>query len=262
MLEKSRVYLIPDREKIAESEAVRKEYGASYEYNDFFVPAVLEDREKQEEIIEAYAKVRTDFSTDTIHGAFLDVTLHSMDPLIREVSERRVRQSMEVADRMGARGVVFHTNRLHGFREVSYLNNWKRTNRDFFLNLAEKFPEREILIENMFDESPDVLFSLAEEIKGASNIGICLDYAHAAAFGERPSEWIRQLAPYIRHMHLNDNDLKEDLHLPVGEGCIDWAEFEKVRREQRLEATALIEVKGAEKQRASLLYMKQNGIYL
>lgn len=261
MLVKNGIYLIPDRDILFESETLRKEYNASYEYNDFYTAQVLDNPVLQEEIINTYAKVKTDFSKDTIHGAFLDVTLHSTDPLIREVSERRVYQTMELAKRMGVRGVVFHTNRIFGLREASYLANWKKTNELFFGKLAERYPEQEILIENMFDEAPDVLAGFAESLRDIPNIGICLDYAHAAAFGKQPGEWLRLLAPYIHHMHLNDNDLKEDLHLPVGSGEIAWTEFEQIRRECDVKASALIEVKGVQKQRASLEYMKENGIY-
>lgn len=258
---KKGIYLIPDRGALSESEELRKEYNASYEYNDFYMAQVLDDPALQEKVISEYAKVKPDFSADTIHGAFLDVTLHSTDPLIREVSEKRVGQTMEIAKRMGVRGVVFHTNRIFGFREPSYLANWKKTNERFFTELAEKYPAQEIWIENMFDEAPDVLAGLAESLKEIPNVGVCLDYAHAAAFGKQPGEWFRMLAPYIKHMHLNDNDLVEDLHLPVGAGKIDWTEFEQIRKECNVAASALIEVKGAKNQRASLTYMKQNGIY-
>ncbi len=254
------LYLIPDKEHMAESSALRKEQGASYEYNDFYLPGILSDKKEQLRIIEEYAKWRNDFSTDTIHGAFLDVTLHSMDTLIREASEQRVRQSMEVAKEMGARGVVFHTNRIYRFREKKYLANWKRANEAFFKKLAEEFPKQEILLENMFDEAADVLAELAESMREVPNFGICLDYAHAAVFSDTPEEWLRQLAPFIRHMHINDNDRKEDLHLPVGQGVIDWKEFEAVRKACDIKASVLLEVSGSRKQQQSLQYMKEHEI--
>ena len=114
------IYLIPDRENMEESLELAKTYHANYEYNDFFLPFILDDKEKQREIIDFYAKVRSDFSKDTMHGAFLDVTIHSNDKRIREVSELRIRQSLDIAKEMGLRGAVFHTNRIAGFRESNY----------------------------------------------------------------------------------------------------------------------------------------------
>ncbi len=74
-------------------------------------------------------------------------------------------------------------------------------------------------------------------------------------------EWVKTLAPYIRHMHINDNDLENDLHLPVGEGRLDWQEFDRLVRKYRIEAPVLVEVNGYEAQRKSLEYMRCSGIY-
>lgn len=257
----SRIYLIPDIQDMERIRQLADQYDCAFEYNDFFAPDVLDDRRKQEEIIESYARYRSDFSQDTIHGAFLDVTIHSSDPLIREASILRVRQSMEIAKRMGVKGVVLHTGRLAGFRVEYYLKQWKETNARFFRELAEEFPEQQIYMENMFDEAPDVLAELAEEMKETVNFGVCLDYAHAALTNCSGQEWVETLAPYIRHMHINDNDLENDLHLPVGTGRIDWQNFDRIMRENSVSSTVLIEVKGYEAQKNSLEYMRHLGIY-
>lgn len=74
-------------------------------------------------------------------------------------------------------------------------------------------------------------------------------------------EWIETLSPYIRHIHINDNDLQNDLHLAVGRGTLDWQEFDSLIREYQVEAPVLVEVNGYEAQRESLQYMKKHGIY-
>ena len=71
------VYIIPEWQQTERSVEIVKEYDGAFEFNDFWIPEVLDDRQRQEEIIEHYAKYRTDFSQDTMHGAFLDVTVHS-----------------------------------------------------------------------------------------------------------------------------------------------------------------------------------------
>ena len=257
----SGAYIIPDRANIETSLQLAEEYGCAFEYNDFFAPAVLDDPKKQEEIIDFYAKYRSDFSKDTMHGAFFDVTVHSTDPLIRDASALRLRQSMEIAKRMGLKGVVFHTGKLAGFNVASYLKLWHEENLRFFSELAEEYHMQQIYMENMFDEAPEVLAKLAEAMKGIPNFGICLDYAHAALTEYPLPGWVKTLAPYIRHMHINDNDLKDDLHQPVGEGKIDWKTFDVLMREYRIEATVLVEANGCEKQKKSLEYMKQHEIY-
>lgn len=256
-----KLYVIPDRHHLEESLSLRKEYQVQWEYNDFFMPDVLDDAGLQRKIIDTYAKVLDTFSQDTMHGAFLDVTLHSQDALIRQVSEKRVFQSMNIAKEMGLRGVVFHTNRILNFREEHYLQNWQEANKAFFTKAAERYPDIDIYLENMFDESYDMLAGLAESMKSVPNFAVCFDYAHALLFGRNPEEWFRRLSPYIRHMHINDNDGRNDLHLAIGDGQTDWQAFNEVACALQIETSALIEVKGPEKQRRSLEYMKTNHIW-
>lgn len=255
------LYLIPDKTNPEESIRLIEEYQAAYEYNDFFMPDILDDKKKQLEIIEQYAKVRTDFSKDTMHGAFFDVTVHSSDRKIREVSELRVIQSMEIAKEMGLRGVVFHTNRLYRFREENYLKNWVVTNKRFFSRICEEYPNQQIFIENMFDEAPDVLGRLAEEMCTYNNFGVCLDYAHAVISDTSTEIWMKELAPFIKHMHINDNDLKNDLHSAIGEAQIDWKNFQEELKKYQINASVLVEVSGIEKQKKSLDFMKMHHIY-
>lgn len=257
------------------------EYGCAFEYNDFYMPRVMDDSAEREQIIADYGiyrkacagdgsagedgsgKICSDrrFFADTMHGAFLDVTIHSDDPLIRDASMLRVRQSMETAKSMGLKGVVFHTGRLSGFRAADYLRNWRDRNEAFFRELAGKYPAQQIYMENMFDEAPDILAGLAEKMRDVENFGVCLDYAHAMISRCPGREWIESLAPYIRHMHINDNDLQNDLHLAVGAGKLDWQEFDHLVRQYQVDAPALIEVSGYEAHKESLQYMKRHGIY-
>lgn len=263
----SKLYLVPDRKDMERMCALAAEYGCSFEYNDFYMADMMDNFQRQDEAIADYAKYRggiarrNPFSTDTMHGAFLDVTIHSDDPRIRDVSVLRVRQSMEIAKKMGLKGVVFHTGRLAGFRAPGYLRNWRDRNASFFTEVANQYPEQQIYMENMFDEAPDILAGLAEKMKDVENFGICLDYAHAMISGCSGQEWIETLAPYIRHIHINDNDLKNDLHLAVGAGRTDWTEFDQLVRKYQVKAPVLVEVSGYEAQKESLLYMKRHGIY-
>lgn len=255
------IEIIPDLDNLNRHIALAKEFDATFEYNDFYIPSVLEDDKLTDHIIERYARVRTNFSNDTIHGAFLDVTIHSDDPLVREVSVLRVRQSMRIARRMGVRGVVFHTGRMAGFRQEYYDTIWLERNRQFFIELAEEYSEVEIYMENMFDEKPDILARLAEQMKHVRNFGVCFDYAHAAITNEPLCVWVKTLAPYIRHMHINDNNLKSDLHGIIGEGSIDWAECDKLLRQNHIEGSVLIEMRNVDAQRRSITFLRDHGYY-
>lgn len=256
-------YIIPDAGSIEESMQIAREYQAYFEYNDFFLPDLLDDEVKVKERIDLYKRLDRDRSKDTLHGAFLDVTIHSEDRRIREISELRVRQCMDIATELGIRGVVFHTNAVPNFRVSSYIQHWTDSNERFWKQILGEYPDLEIFIENMFDETPDLLAGLAERMKEEPRFGVCLDYAHAFAFGnaDEITDWVTKLLPYTHHMHINDNDLREDLHQTVGEGSIDWSQYDHFMRELRMKGSVLIEVRGAAKQRASLEFMRQRKLY-
>lgn len=255
------VYIIPKRDRIEESLRLSREYNAYFEYNDFFIPAILDDEEKKKELIEFYKSLPRDRSRDTLHGAFLDVTLHSSDARIREVSEFRVRQCMEIARELGIRGVIFHTNMIANFKEKFYMKNWVNTNAAFYKKMLEEYPGIYIFVENMFDYDPDMLAELAQELKDEAYFGVCLDYAHASISKVPAKDWLEVLKPYIKHMHINDNDLNNDQHRAVGEGDIDYKEYTMLMLENEMETSVLVEVNQIEDQIVSLEYMKNEGIY-
>lgn len=256
-----KLYLIPDPAQPEASLSLAAEYDACFEYNDFYAPALLEDPEKLRARIAFWRGFGREKRRDTMHGVFLDITVHSDDPQIRRVSEQRVRQSMEIAGEMELRGVVFHTNLIPNFKSAFYLNGWVERNVEFFSRLCAEYPEIEVYMENMFDTEPDMLRAIALRMEAVKNFGICYDRAHAQVFGGGPARWLEALAPYILHMHINDNDGLTDRHDSVGSGVIDWRAFDEALRTRGVEASVLVETADLAKQRASLEYMKAHRIY-
>lgn len=255
------LYMIPDKNRIEESLKLAQDYRAAFEYNDFFNPNVLDDKSRVEELVSFYLGLSRDRSQDTMHGAFLDITIHSEDPLIRQISEHRIRQSMDIARDMELRGVVFHTGRLYGFRDEKYLANWLKRNEEFFRGILQEYPKQQIYIENMFDEAPDVLSRLAQKLQDEERFGICLDYAHAALTDIAGEKWVEALAPYIRHMHINDNDRANDLHQEIGQGQLDWRAYDHAMRCCGVKTSVLVEMRDLERQRRSMEYMQKHGLY-
>ena len=256
-----KLYLIPDPARAEDSLALAGEYDAGFEYNDFYVPSLLDQPEALRARMAFWRGFGRPARRDTMHGVFYDVTIHSDDEQIRRVSERRVLQSVEIAQEMELRGVVFHTNLIPNFKSVFYLNNWLDKNAAFFTKLCADNPEVEIWMENMFDTEPERIAALASRMAGVKNFGVCYDRAHAQVFGGGPEGWLEALAPYVRHMHINDNDGLTDRHDPVGTGVIDWRAFDRALRARGVEASVLVETTDLEKQRASLEYMQANRIY-
>ena len=255
------IHLIPDPARLEQSVQLAQEFGACFEYNDFYDPALLEDERRLRERMDLYLALDRDRSLDTLHGAFFDVTVHSDDPRIRQASELRVRQSMDAARALGVRGVVFHTGLIPNFKNPYYLQNWANHNERFWTAICGEYTGIQVFIENMFDTDPACMAELARRMEAVSNFGLCLDYAHAQVFGGDPQSWVEQLGPYVRHMHVNDNDGTDDQHAAVGSGAIDWMRFTQLLANHGLRPSVLVEVKDLDSQRRSLEFMREAGVY-
>lgn len=255
--------IIPDFEKIDIYEELTADYALGYEYNDFYVPQLLDNTGALRDRIDMYKQLKRPEGRDTLHGAFYDVVPFSWDSGIRKHSLYRMQQSVEIAEELGCRAVVFHTGIVPAFcHNGKYYRNWLETTGNTVRMLIEQSSQVEIYIENMFDDSPLYLAQLAETLKDVSRFGVCLDIAHMMLVTRKPEEWFRILSSYIRHFHLNDNHLKTDEHLALGQGDICWEHiFELMRRYQLEEASKLIEVNGINKVRSSLEYLKKSGIF-
>lgn len=256
----SQYLIIPNKDNIEQSLALSKEYGLGFEFNDFFWPKVLGDDAKKEEIA-AFYDTKEMPSILTSHGAFFDVLVFSEDPLIAETSELRVRQSMDIAKRVKAGAVIFHTNYEPLLTQDYYRNSWRDRTAKFFRKICEEYPTIQVYMENMFDTDPYELKSIAELMREVPNFGVCLDYAHATIFGKNIDYWVKDLAPYIRHVHINDNDGVTDLHLAVGDGMTDWEKFLEHKKLYFPNATILVETTPIDRQIKSLEYMKEHGFF-
>lgn len=256
----SRFMIIPRIDKLDESLALAREYGFGFEFNDFYSPKVLDDTELTESIIEKYkAAGLPDYCTS--HGDFFDVLVFSEDKYIREISRKRIIQSLETALKIGARSVVFHTNHNPYFIADVYVNSWHRYNEEFWNEILPMYPQLNIYLENMCDSSPKMLADLAKSLCHHKNFGVCFDYAHASVFGRCDiGQWVTELAPYVKHLHINDNDLESDLHLAVGDGKIDWQRFKEYYFKYFSDKTVLIETSYPETQRRSAEYLKKLGV--
>jgi len=77
-----------------------------------------------------------------------------------------------------------------------------------------------VLLENFEDEDPELMAQILQGID-SPKIRCCFDIGHAHAYSSVPLErWIIVLGKFIKHVHINDNDGKRDLHLPLGEGSV------------------------------------------
>lgn len=252
------VLIIPDRNNLRQSLELAEKYKLGFEYNDFFIPDLLDDEEKLEKVICDYQKVSLP-AYCTLHGAFFDIIPFSIDAKVREISIQRIEQSIAVAKRFGAKGVVFHTNYNPFLDTDVYVKNWIEQNIQFWSSILEKHSDIHIYLENMFDTTPDIMEVLSEVLCKYENFGVCLDYAHAAISKTPPEIWAKRLGRFVKHVHINDNDLVSDLHLAWGKGKINRADFYECFDTYMKGASVLIETSSFENIKTSIEVFIEEG---
>lgn len=214
-----KLYVIPQIKELNKWIELSSKYDLGFEYNDFFNPSILDNEDELKERINIYKKLNR--NGDTLHGVFFDINFASNDKKIKEISISRAISSLKIAEELNCKGVVFHTNYETWIKDEKYRNTWLKDTVKVYKELLNKFPNIDIYVENMFDEDPKLLSELAKELKEEKHFGVCLDVAHAYISRTPLNEWFDCLRPYIKHIHLNDNDKYYDSHLQLGKGTID-----------------------------------------
>ena len=174
------------------------------------------------------------------HAPFAELAPCAIDPLVRQVTEKRYRQAADMARELGIRRLVIHG----GFVPQVYFPEWYVEQsvlfwRDF---LQEVPPDFVLALENVMEPSPDTLVSIAAGVDDP-RLGLCLDVGHANTCVSRtpPLDWIAPMVPYLRHIHLHNNRGQDDLHAPLDEGTVPMQEISGAVLEQAPRATFTIE---------------------
>jgi sugar phosphate isomerase/epimerase len=254
-----RFLIVSKADGLAEYQHISKQYDAAFELNDFYDPDVLDDEAEKNRIMEAYRSAGMP-AHSTMHGAFYDVVVFSRDKKIRQISVERMRQSMDIAKNLGLCGVVFHTNYNPSLCSPQYDGGVIDKTVECLELLLNTYPDINIYLENMFDATPDILAGISERLKKYGNFGVCLDYAHATISPTPVQVWVERLLGFVKHIHINDNDLARDLHLPLGRGSIDWNQFFDFYKRYFSDCSVLVETTLPEDQRVSLEYLKREGM--
>jgi sugar phosphate isomerase/epimerase len=161
--------------------------------------------------------------------------------------EKAVAEALLIAETASSYGVeilVFHpfSQRRIGSGRAWWLN------RRFFSLLAAKLEdegiEAKIAIENTNRAAP---WNRVEETRrlvesaGSSRVGLCLDFGHAGVNGYTPAKALEAAGrPVCLHVH--DNHLSRDEHLPPGCGGLDWESLRAVKPLAEAPHYAVVEV--------------------
>ncbi|MDR0445725.1 MAG: sugar phosphate isomerase/epimerase [Oscillospiraceae bacterium] len=193
-------------------------YGLGLEIAEFCTAMNMDDAFAQWD-----TKVRTEIdgvARIMFHAPFNELCPAAIDPLVLDVARRRYRQAFQLAPQYGARRIVVHS----GYVPLVYFKSYfhERSVEFWRERLAELPRDITLLLENVMEDSPELLAGIVREINDP-RFRLCFDIGHAnTIISNTPmDEWIDTCAPHIGHVHIHNNYREWDDHNPPGDGIID-----------------------------------------
>ena len=228
-----------------------RENGLGLEIAAFCYAPNLEDRTVADAVRRDMAGVERFW----FHAPFAELAPCAIDPLVRQVTEKRYRQAADLARELGVRRLVIHG----GFVPQVYFPEWYVEQSVLFWRaLLDKLPENmTVALENVMEPSPETLMQIASGVDDP-RLGLCLDVGHAntCVSDTPPLEWIAPMSPWLRHVHLHSNVGDTDLHQALGEGSIPMEAVLDAVLRAAPEATFTIENQDC---RPSLIWLAERG---
>ena len=205
-----------------------EEHQFSFEILDFALNSVINSSAEWKYLSDFYRIELSSFKGNvTMHGPFMDILVHSPNQAIAGASQDLVKRSLDVARAIGANAVVFHTGFNPILRNPHYAPAWLKASQQFWAKMVDDY-RIEILLENMWDQTPSMLNSLLQSLP-SDQVNHCFDVGHHHVFGAESMEsWISALGPRLNYIHLNDNHGYSDEELAAGQGTIDWNGFSRL----------------------------------
>lgn len=167
---------------------------------------------------------------------------------LRETSLNEVLDSMNVAADFGPHKIVLHPSYIRGLGPLVMDQA-----AQYALRSLETIVERAdqlgvvLCIENMFPQANWLVdpVEFVEVCERFPSLRITLDTGHAHMGdkgGNRILDFIARFPDRISHFHASDNFGKQDYHLPIGTGTIDFPKIIRALKEIGYDETVTFEV--------------------
>lgn len=166
---------------------------------------------------------------------------------LRNVSLRETIDALEALAGLKAERIVLHPGYITGLGKfvMERAKRYALESMGAILKEANRLGLT-ICLENMFPQSNFLSHpqEFQEVFEKFPEIRLTLDIGHANIGGgkNRSSEFIQRYGHRIGHVHANDNFGKEDNHLPIGAGIIDFKKILKELKDIPYDETITLEV--------------------
>lgn len=200
--------------------------------------------EQREAILEALAH----FQLSVVCHLPTFISTADLTPGIRQASVKEVMKSLEVAASLLPLKVVLHPSYLVGMGQLV-----REISEKYAFESLEAIVEKShglglcLCLENMFPGAQWLV--VPEDFIGIlarfPTINLTLDTGHAHVQdpgGERCLRFIEMFPNRIGHLHASDNFGREDSHLPIGAGSVDFPRIAKALKKIGYNDTVTLEV--------------------
>ncbi|NJE08839.1 sugar phosphate isomerase/epimerase [Thermococcus sp. M39] len=160
-----------------------------------------------------------------IHAPFSDLNIAALSEKLRRVMLETIFETLEIAHEMGSLLVVLHPGHYSPLSlkfPKAYEKVHKRSLEEID-RVAEKIGVK-VALENMpkfpilDGQTADRIYNLID----GTNLYVTFDVGHLYTVTKNYAEFLELLGDRIIHIHLHDNDGKNDSHLALGDGIIPW----------------------------------------
>lgn len=178
-------------------------------------------------------------SRSILHAPSNELFPCAIDEKARELAAYRYRQAIDLAKRYGSKKVVIHG----GYHPWMYYPVWYvGQSVSFWKDFLKEDPGVEIVLENVLETQPDLILEILEGVDDP-RLRMCFDVGHINAYSYIPiMDWLETCAPWIGHIHVNNNDGRQDLHQGLQDGIIPMKELLQRIESLCQEATITLEM--------------------
>lgn len=178
-------------------------------------------------------------SNSILHAPVNELFPCAVDEKARELAAYRYRQAIDLAKSYGSSKVVIHG----GYTPWFYYPAWYVSQSvSFWKAFLQENTDVNIVLENVLETTPDLIVDIVEGVNDP-RLRMCFDVGHINAYSYVPIiDWLETCAPWISHIHINNNDGREDGHKGLQEGSVPMKDV--LRRIDALcpEATITLEM--------------------
>jgi sugar phosphate isomerase/epimerase len=194
----------------------------------------------------------------SVHAPFADINIASPSHCVLKAMLKRLENSMKLASHLEAYVWVFHPGLKTGISMFYPGEDWlqNRKTAQLLYKIAKDYGLN-IAVENVPEPYPFLMKGVKDFERFYSEvsepIGLALDVGHSN-INEQTEQFLKTFADKIVHIHAHDNDGRDDSHLGIGCGTVNWRRFAGLLRE--ISYNKVIVVESVERIAESINFLK------